>query len=162
MAKNICPVCKVENIEDAVFCDNCGETLTNLDENAQKNSGRWWGLLNSWWIILTFTLSFLNWAAFLYIGFTAKYRKWMIWGVIYALPLLFAFVVAPINTSWVTSVWAFLFIFMGVGSIIHAFIVRKEYLIRLDVVKELKHETNAGKEENMRKKIEEEYKKGTN
>ncbi len=160
MAKNICPKCKVENVNDAVFCDNCGETLNNSENTQNNQSGQWWGVLNSWWILLTFTLSFLNWVSFLYVGFTAKQRKWMIWGVIYALPLLSAIIVGGINVSAITGIWVLFFIIMGIASIIHAFIIRKEYLIRLEIVKKLKQENKVNKEEDMRKKIEEEYKIG--
>ena len=51
-------------------------------------SRRLWGLINSWWLILPFTI-YLNWLAFLYVGVTAKHRKWILYGVLYSIPFIF-------------------------------------------------------------------------
>ena len=48
-----------------------------------------WRLINSLWILITL-IPYIYWITFIYIGVTAKYRKWMIYGVIYLIPFLLA------------------------------------------------------------------------
>ncbi|MEL7671506.1 helix-hairpin-helix domain-containing protein [Methanobacterium sp.] len=110
-------------------------------------SRRLWGLINSWWLILPFTI-YLNWLAFLYVGVTAKHRKWILYGVLYAIPFIFYlfYTLTGQDTSIVngqpvslefeiilSAVWL-----IGIFSIVHAFSLRKEYLIRLEILKEVK------------------------
>ena len=110
-------------------------------------SRRLWGLINSWWLVLPFTI-YLNWLAFLYVGVTAKHRKWILYGVLYAIPFIFYLVYTqtgqnvsiingqPISLEFeiiLTAVWL-----IGIFSIVHAFLLRKEYLIRLEILKEVK------------------------
>ena len=115
-----------------------------------------WRIINSWWILITFTLYF-NWAAFFYTGITAKNRKWIFYGLIYAIPLILYQVFPsegpnPDITSYILG----LFVLFWLISIIHAFLIRKEYLIRLETLK--KYGDN--KEEVLREKIENEFKQG--
>ena len=57
---------------------------------ATSKHSREWGLVQSWWILLTFTF-LLSWAAFLYIGLRVRRARWTIAGVVYALPIVLNF-----------------------------------------------------------------------
>ena len=77
---------------------------------------------------------------YIYIGVTAKHRKWILYGVLYAIPFIFYNVFMeksnPISLRFeiiLTSVWLLAFF-----SMVHAFFLRKEYLIRLEMLKETK------------------------
>jgi DNA uptake protein ComE-like DNA-binding protein len=115
-----------------------------------------WELINSWWLILPFAfLIYLNWIAFAYIGITARHRKWILYGVVYAIPFI---VMSILGTAYHGKIIsfnpgqiAFIIYLMGVISIIHAFYLREEYLVRL---KALKYSNNDDK---LRKKIAREY-----
>lgn len=102
--------------------------------------GTRWEILHSLWIGWTFTLGFFNWIAFLYIGVRAKRRRWIYWGLFYSVAflqgMLHAFVHNPSWRSWGSDVNVALILGLGVLSIVHAFRVRKEYLIRLEAVQE--------------------------
>jgi len=94
---------------------------------------------------------FFNWVAFFYIAATAKYRKWYYYGLVYTIPFLLVILV-PYNgliydisieiliTGWITSIF-------------HAFLLRKEYLIRLETLKKIQPDIDA----KLKKKIEKEY-----
>lgn len=96
--------------------------------------GKKWEILNSFWIVFTFFMIFA-WISFFYIGTKVKQRKWIIWGVVYSLPLILMITTSPsiVGDSFqlknlvygsIVGLWA--------GSIAHALFVRKEYLLRLD------------------------------
>lgn len=143
-------------------------------------SRRLWELLNSLWIILTFTY-FTNWLAFIYIGITGRNRRWILYGVLYLLPffitnIVMSFYVDPsmINergevTNSFVNMTGSLFMIPWLVSIGHAFYVRKEYLWRLKSLKQveaveelhfqrrLKEMKNA-EDRNLRRKINKEYK----
>ena len=121
-------------------------------------SKRSWELINSWWLILSFTfLLYLNWTAFLYIGITARHRRWILYGVIYAIPsILFSFMASTWNSNEIIDgnsiqgMIIFIMYSMGLISIIHAFYLRKEYLVRLKALKKVN-------DDQLRKKIAREY-----
>ena len=118
-----------------------------------------WGLIHSWWLILPFTFPlYLNWTAFLYVGITARHRIWILYGVIYAIPsMLLTFINSTTNPNEIidaNSIMGILIIItylIGCISIIHAFSLREEYLIRLKALKNVKND------DNLRKKIAREY-----
>jgi hypothetical protein len=95
--------------------------------------GKRWEILHSLWIGWTFTLGFFNWIAFLYIGFRTKQLKWILWALFYSVPFVLAmFYAAPDRWgTWLGSLTIVLTFVLGVVSIFHAFMVRKEYLLRL-------------------------------
>jgi 5-bromo-4-chloroindolyl phosphate hydrolysis protein len=82
----------------------------------------WWR--HSAWILLTLTLGFLNWLAFVYIGLRARQLQWLIWGFIYVLPL--AATVAAVGSSFFWVALAFQIV-VAVVSFIHAVAVRPRY-----------------------------------
>jgi hypothetical protein len=82
----------------------------------------WWR--HSAWILLTLTLGFLNWLAFVYIGLRARQPHWLIWGFVYLLPL--AATVAAIGSPYFWFALAVQIVF-AVVSLIHAVAVRPRY-----------------------------------
>lgn len=112
-------------------------------------------LVNSWWLILPFTFPiYLNWTAFIYIGITARYRKWILYGVVYAIPGILITFLGSINSSEVNvnsmGILVIVMYLMGSVSIIHAFSLREEYFIRSKTL-------NKQNDDNLRKKIFREY-----
>jgi positive regulator of sigma E activity len=101
------------------------------------NSKRW-RLLHSLWIGWTFTLGFLSWIAFAYIGIRARHQRWILWALFYAAPLILFAILAGAPDVW-TNVTLSAAVVLGVVSIVHAFLIRKEYLLRLEL---LQQETN--------------------
>lgn len=112
-------------------------------------SRRSWELLHSLWIILTFTY-FTNWLAFIYVGLRTRNRRWSLYGVIYLLPFIISqFVVGLYDNSAVTvgkeviisnpvtDVMGYIFMIAWLISIVHAFYIRKEYLLRLESVEQI-------------------------
>lgn len=96
------------------------------------SKGPRWEILHSLWIVWTFTI-FFNWVGFFYIGFRTGQRKWILWGLFYSIPFIIAmlFVHSSYYQGWLGSVHAALTLALGIASIIHAFLVRNEYLMRL-------------------------------
>lgn len=99
--------------------------------------GKRWEILHSLWIGWTFTLGFFNWVAFLYIGIRAKQRKWILWGLFYSTPFILA-MLTPNSRSWLWSVVVALTLLLGIIGIIHAFRIRDEYLLHLEVLQRRK------------------------
>ena len=95
--------------------------------------GRGWQLLHSLWIGWTFTLGFFSWLAFAYIGIRTGHHRWLLWAAVYAAPLVLFGVFSEVwSQAWINVVLS-VTLLVGVVSIVHAFLVRKEYLLRLDV-----------------------------
>jgi hypothetical protein len=95
--------------------------------------GRGWRLLHSLWIGWTFTLGFFSWLAFAYIGIRTGHHRWLLWAAVYAAPLTLFGVFSEVwSESWTNAALSATLL-LGVVSIVHAFLVRKEYLLRLDL-----------------------------
>ncbi|OCB93115.1 uncharacterized protein SRCM101294_03531 [Bacillus amyloliquefaciens] len=65
--------------------------------------GNWWEVLHSWWLLLTLVpFALTAFLAFFYIGYRAKNKKWLKYGLIYFIILAIAFVlplwVSPSST----------------------------------------------------------------
>lgn len=107
------------------------------------SKGKRWELLHSLWIGWTFTL-FLYSIAFFYIGFRARQRKWLMWGTIYAIPLLLFVVIPGPNSPY--SVWSntigVIWLVLWPVSVFHVFWIRKEYLLRLDSLQRRRGESD--------------------
>ncbi len=142
-------------------------------------SKRSWELLNSLWIILTFTY-FTNFFAFIYAGIRAKNRRWSLYGMIYLLPLVISQFAAnyyagpnPVDgqilpPNPVTDIIGYIFLAAWGISIAHAFYIRKEYLMRLKSLEEVRSTANLhfqlklkeikdAEERNLRQNINNEY-----
>jgi hypothetical protein len=104
--------------------------------------GREWEIMHSLWIGWTLTLGFLNWIAFFYIGIRARQRKWIFWGVFYLTPVVLA-LANPNLDNWLGD-WTFnLQLVVGIMAPLHAFLVRKEYLLRLEALPQMKSKKEA-------------------
>jgi hypothetical protein len=112
-----------------------GNAQVPRSEGISTSRGKAWEWRHSLWILWTFTLGFLNWIAFAYIGIRARQPKWLLAAVVYAAPMAMAFALGAV----VPEAWFGVFITAAVGlslvSIVHAFLVRREYLLRLDLLK---------------------------
>lgn len=109
------------------------------------SKGKKWEILHSLWIGWTFTFGFFNWIAFLYIGFRAKQRKWVFWGLLYALPFVIGVLVLDTETrdSTLGNLTIALQLMLAAVSLAHAFKVRKEYLLRLELSQKIATEKEA-------------------
>lgn len=119
-----------------------------------NRKGSFWRIIQSWWILLTFTF-FFNWLAFFYISFRARHIRWTLWGLVYSLP--FILLVADMYTTdtWQYSVIMSGLLLGGLSSIIHGFKVRKEFLLRLEA-RQLQR-ASKGEDLSLERKIEAEY-----
>lgn len=100
--------------------------------------GKFWEISNSIWILWTFTLGFLNWIAFFYIGMRSGVTKWIYSGVFYSIPCMLSLYYFEAKTDPYRDVGltgsVFLVFAIGIVSIVHAFRVRDEYLLRMDEI----------------------------
>ena len=96
-----------------------------------------WEALNSAWLAMAF-VPFLNWAAFLWIGYQAKQRKWKTAGWLYlalAIPVFIGAVVFVVMMVWPLAAALYVLHFSAwIASIVHALRSRREYLVRREAV----------------------------
>ncbi|KAB2952685.1 helix-hairpin-helix domain-containing protein [Heliorestis acidaminivorans] len=118
---------------------------------AITSRGKMWEFMNSFWMLWLFTLGIFNWISFLYIGFRAKQKKWMLYGLAYAIPFMIM-MMADANES-LSELGATLALLIFLISLIHGFIARKEYLLRLEALQESKGQRMA----EMKEKIASQY-----
>src|SRR5215211_3083571 len=102
-------------------------------EPLSRSKDKRWELLHSLWIAWTFTLGFFSWVAFAYIGLRAKHTRWILWALFYATPLILFAITVQVTNRW-TNLTLSATVVLGVVSVIHAFLVRKEYLLRLELL----------------------------
>ncbi len=97
------------------------------------SKGKRWELLHSLWIGWTFTFGLFHWVAFFYAAFRAKRRRWVLWGILYMIPFVMSLFPAVIreDSGWLGNLWVTLLLILAVVSTVHAFVIRKEYLVRL-------------------------------
>ena len=96
-----------------------------------------WEWLQSWFIVLTFPYILLSWAAFFYAGLRGGQIKWHLAGLVYLGGLVGLFIMldrypdAAERPEWFDGVmWGSFALWLV--SIVHAFLIRKEFLVRLD------------------------------
>lgn len=117
------------------------------------NRGKKWELLNSLWVLWSFTLV-LACVGFFWIGGRAGRRKWIISGLIY----LFVNFGMIYVSQWLRSTNAIfadiISIIVSIGwfaAIIQSFMSRKEYLLRREAVVDLKDATRDAYRNEIRK-----------
>ena len=65
-----------------------GEVLVGeIVSDAPRARFRWWWR-HSFWVGWTFTLGFMNWLAFMYVGIRARHTPWILLGFAYMVPLI--------------------------------------------------------------------------
>lgn len=100
------------------------------------SKGTKWKLLHSLWIGWTFLLGFFSWLAFAYIGIRVRHSRWLLWAALYAAPLIiFAVITSNTSQRW-ANITLNATVVLGVVSVVHALLVRKEYLLRLDLIQQ--------------------------
>lgn len=119
---------------------------------SRDEKGFGYQLYHSLWMGWLLTFGFANWVAFLFIGLRVRHKRWVGWGVLYALPALGVFLFTDETPGFTTlenavmTAW-----FMGgLGSLVHGFFVRKEYMLRLEA-----HERTHGVE--LKRRVERDY-----
>ncbi len=105
------------------------------------NRGKHWEIINSWWVLMSFVI-FLNWLSLFYAGIKAKKNIWIIWGLLYLVPTIILFIIAPDKSQTpedvereytvLETIFYLIFFISWIASIIHSFSIRKEFLMRLD------------------------------
>jgi len=94
-----------------------------MEEGRPRARFRWWWR-HSLWILWTFTLGFMNWLGFVYIGIRARHTPWILSGFAYLLPLILT--VLAIGTPLIQAA-VVLQLLVAAGSVVHALYVRPYY-----------------------------------
>jgi len=103
----------------------------------QKKSTTW-EIVNSLWILPCFFIGLLSWASFIYIGRRVAKRKYVLWGIVYTIPVIAISIGVSASEhagdpyyDMVDDIAGLVFFISWIASILHAFIIRKEYLVLL-------------------------------
>ena len=113
-----------------------------------------WELFNSLWIGFSFLgFSFIS---FIYIGTKAKVTKWKAMGIGYLLIYVLSIVVVCVASHTIGMIFAFVWHLSILLGLIHSFLVRKEYLVRLDCL--LDSGVHEQELEDLRNNVKKEYK----
>ena len=94
-----------------------------MEEGRSRARFRWWWR-HSLWICWTFTLGFMNWLAFVYVGVRARHTPWILSGFAYLLPLILT--ILSIGTPLLQAAIV-LQLLVAAGSVVHALYVRPYY-----------------------------------
>ncbi|MEG2337998.1 MAG: helix-hairpin-helix domain-containing protein [Clostridium sp.] len=118
--------------------------------------GKRWEFLNSLWIIWSFIFG-LNGVGLIIAGRKVKVRKWFISGLSYTaiLSICFYIIGEAHLDSMISETGTSIFMGTMLIAIIHSFIIRKEYLMRLEIM--IDNKTNQKVTSQLRKKISSEY-----
>lgn len=109
-----------------------------------------WEWANSWWILFTFfPLGLLAFVSYIYIGKTARQIKWYIAGVVYLAAAWFVLLVPSDIVPF--ELKNTLYVVIWIISIIHAFLSRKQYLIRRSYI--IDNKVNEKSAENTRNQV---------
>lgn len=111
-------------------------------ELERKSQG--WRLVQSWWILFTF-IPLLPWVAFLYIAARTKKNSWAVWGLVYAVPNFIYFFTDYPHESAAYDMALAASMLSTLIAIIHSFVIRKEYLARLEFKSEYAAGTGTGR-----------------
>ena len=91
--------------------------------------------LRSWWLVFAFDPFWTQWISFVYIGLRAKRPQWIAWGAVYGAIALGSLILVKqpgildgIGVTGTFAVW--------LVALVHALVVRNEYLERLDVLED--------------------------
>ncbi|MEH7380475.1 helix-hairpin-helix domain-containing protein [Bacillus sp. JJ1533] len=102
------------------------------------NRGRKWEWLQSWWMLFTIApFGILSGISFLYAGITVRNKKWVLYSVLY--PGAFALALQTPDSG----LGALIALFSWMVAIIHVIIIRKVFLIELDLLKEMEVDKKA-------------------
>lgn len=97
--------------------------------------GTKWRILNSWWILLSFIG--LAGAGLIYAGKKARKTSWVVAGLIYLLVIgvdLASPAIPAIRDSVIYELCGWILIVGYIAGIIHSFLIRSKYLMRLEYI----------------------------
>ena len=94
-----------------------------MDDGRPRARFRWWWR-HSFWICWTFTLGFMNWLGFVYVGVRARHTPWILSGFAYLLPLILT--ILSIGTPLLQAAIV-LQLLVAAGSVVHALYIRPYY-----------------------------------
>jgi hypothetical protein len=121
------PASVVRDVQQLRPAEQSSQELAPMDQArtyalARRQRTWWWR--HSLWLFWTFTLGFLNWLAFFYIGVKARRIEWIVSGFAYLIPVILT--VGFLGTSFF---WLFFAIQLAVSaiSVLHALLVRPQY-----------------------------------
>lgn len=117
----------------------------------QKNM--WWKVRHSVWIIFAFVW-FINWTPFLYVGIRAKKKKWILSAIVYLVTCLGPFIIHW-SEGALYNVIMVIFLIGWLAGIVHAFAIRKEFLLIMETMEELN-------DKELKWKVEKEYRDSRN
>jgi hypothetical protein len=121
------PASVVRDVQQLKPAEQTSQALTPLDRAraiAHTRRQRTWWWRHSLWIFWTFTLGFLNWLAFFYIGVKARRIEWIISGFGYLIP-----VILTVGFYGTPYFWLLFSVQLAVSaiSVLHALLVRPQY-----------------------------------
>lgn len=125
------------------------------------NRGSKWELMHSAWILLSYV--WLGFVSFFHIGHKVRYRKWTLFGLLYAVLFTVSFFVItereyfPNHEEQAGNVGVLILFVYWIVTIVHCHKSRKEYLIRLDEMKD----TPDLEAERIRQQVRDKYKQNT-
>ena len=91
-----------------------------------KTQYRWWWR-HSGWILWTFTLGFMNWFAFVWIGVRARYFPWTLLGFVYVLPVILTALSFGTGIGWLPPIMIAIQLLVSAMSVAHALYLRPHY-----------------------------------
>jgi len=100
---------------------------------AITNKGRGWELANSLWLILA-AIPYCAWIYFLVIGSKAKQLKWVLFGALHLAVQTGLLIGCIFGGKPLSGVFIALLVLYWPASMVHAFLTRKEFLLRWEVV----------------------------
>ncbi|ARU60655.1 hypothetical protein CBW65_05830 [Tumebacillus avium] len=118
-----------------------------------KGSAWEWG--KSLWMVWLLLFGMTTWISFLYIAYRAKQNKWAAWGLVYFAAFVFflAYIDPEHNGTLLGELSLPVILLTWVVGILHGWMVRKEYLLRIVALSEL----NGRSTEALKNQIELEY-----
>ncbi|MFC7371419.1 ComEA family DNA-binding protein [Fictibacillus iocasae] len=125
----------------------------------QKGKAWEWG--NSLWMLWALvTFGLFNYISFFYIGYRVKQRKWTLAGVLYSIPFILMIIFSETTDEdhWSYGLTLAIYFICSTISFFHVFVVRKEYLLRLEKMKDSRFEEK--ELERLRQSIDREYAMG--
>lgn len=94
-----------------------------------------WKLVQSWWVLLLFTIVF-SWLAFLYVGIRGRNVRWAVWSVIYSYPFILLVIDSYVKDSSGYDEMILMVFLVWVASVIHGLMLCLPFLRRLEARQE--------------------------
>ncbi len=98
--------------------------------NKLEEKSTFWKITRLWWILLAFVF-LINWMSLIIVGLEVRKKKWIFFGVLYAIPVFIFMTLNGQIAGLVKNVVMSLFFFSWFATIIHSIAIRKEYLYLL-------------------------------